>query len=99
MASQSGGITDRSSSAINSSTSTAVAAQNKGRQYLFIQNLSAIVMHVRLGAAAVAGAAGNIYLAANGGSVIWEGNEFVPTNSVNVISASGSSLVVTVLEG
>lgn len=101
MSSQTGSFIDRSSSAINESTATTVAAENKGRQYLLIQNLDSAAMYVNFGGTAVAAAAGNVYLAANGGYIEFQGETFVPSTSISIISASGagSSNVVTVLEG
>lgn len=98
MASLTAALIDRSSSAITN-TSTQVAAANTGRNYLLIHNPSAVDMTVRFGAAAVHGGAGGIKLASGGSTLIFEGDGFVPSQTVNVISASGSSLVVTCLEG
>lgn len=101
MASQTSGLTNRSSAVIGTAEVVLVGA-NKGRQYLLVQNLSAVVMWVSLDDAitpTTSGAAGSIYLAANGGSIIFEGESWVPSGQVSVIAATGSNNVVTCLEG
>lgn len=98
MASQTGGLTSRSSAVVTAANSIQLAAANNGRQYLLVQNISDVVVYVAFGAAATVGA-GSVYLAANGGSIIFEGNQFVPGDTVNAIAASSSGKSVTVLEG
>jgi len=100
MSSQGSKPDDRSSAAINETTATQVATANISRQYLFIQNLSTKVMYVSLTTTAVAGAAGTILLAANGGSSEWNGETWVPTSAISIIAAAagGTGNVVTVLE-
>lgn len=99
MSSQTSGLTDRSSSSVNSTSSTQLAAANPGRQYLLIQNLSDVVVYIRLGsAAAVIAEPGTIYLAANGGVSEWQGETWVPGTAVSAISATGSGKTVTCLE-
>ena len=100
MAAISTAITDRSDADITNVSSTEVAAQNLGRQYLLIQNVSDVVLYVRFGAAAsatLADAAGSFQLAV-GASLIFEGESFVPSSSVNIIAASGTGKDVVVWE-
>jgi hypothetical protein len=98
MASNTSGLTDYSS-AVVTTASLQLAPQNKGRQYLLVQNLSDVVVYVNVTGGTAAATAGNIYLAANGGSIIWEGNDLVPSAAVKVIAASSSGKSVTCLEG
>jgi hypothetical protein len=106
MGTQSGGIANRSSSSVLAASSTTLAQANTGRQYLFIQNLSDVVVYIKVGlkasdavAAAVIAEAGTIYLAANGGSMEWQGETFVPSGSITAIAATGTGKTVTCLEG
>lgn len=81
-----GPLTDKSGSA--STTSAQVAAQNTFRSYFFFQNLDAtIVMYVNFGAAA---SATNSYKVIAGGTLEFRGQGFIPTDAVNVVSASGT---------
>lgn len=80
-----GTLTDRSGA--GAVTSAQVAAANSSRKYFFIQNLdSGIVIYVNFGAAATS--TNSIKLTA-GAAFVMEGN-FVSTQAINVIAASGT---------
>lgn len=83
---------DGSGSTAVAATSEEVFAANAGRVYLLVQNVSDTNMWVDFGAAAVVGQP-SVLLAANGGSIVFDGS-FVPTSTVNVVcSASGKAYV------
>lgn len=82
-----GALTDRSGSA--STTSAQVAATNSNRRYFYFQNLDAsIAVYLNFGSAATAGS-GSIKIPA-GGSFAMTMGDFVSTDAINVISASGT---------
>lgn len=80
---------------VNSTSTTEVVPANPDRKYLIIVNASAVVIYLAIGADAEK--TKGIYLVANGGSF-----EMVTANlspeAVDAISASSSSLTVTVQE-
>ena len=86
----SGGLTDRSGAITTGGTSQDVVSENKGRQYLIIQNISSEVMWVRIGANAAASTAGNFRLAADGGYIEWYADR-VPSGRVAIVSATTGS--------
>lgn len=91
-----GTATDRSGTA--TAVTAVVAAANPDRIYFLIQNLSTEIIYVKIGASATTTSSIALSPAsatAVGGGIIWEGN-FIPTESINVRSTSGSAAYVAV---
>jgi hypothetical protein len=84
-----GTITDRSGTA--TTTSAQLAAANSARKYLFIQNVDTGAIWFNFGVAAVA-ASPSIRLDA-GDSIEYNGT-FIPTDSINIRSGTGSKTYV-----
>ncbi len=85
-----GSLTDHSGTV--SMVSISALAANANRKYLLIQNISAGKIYINFGAAASTTAA-SVFLAANGGSFIMEG-EFLSTDQIFIIADSNSRAYV-----
>jgi hypothetical protein len=73
-------------------TSTSVLARNPGRQYLHIQNISAVSVWINFGAAAAASTQGSLLLVSGASLIFGEGDgAFVPSDEVFAKSDSATA--------
>lgn len=100
------GLKDYSRADINSSAAVTALAENKGRLYLLIQNVSDVDLYVSIGGTASATVAASATATPGAGSMKlvtgavheWIA-DFIPSGAVSVKAASSSAKSVVIWEG